>query len=376
MNAAEKSASELNASEPSAAEISASELTASIGGASSHLPLHQPSHPHLHPPSQAPLLELRGLRTAFHTRQGAWPAVDGVDLLVHPGEIVGLVGESGSGKSVTGFSIMRLIDPPGEIVAGEILFNGRDLLKIAEDDMRRLRGDRIAMIFQDPLMTLNPVLRISEQMLEAIQTHHPEVPRDEALARCQQTLEMVGIADAAARLHNYPHAFSGGMRQRVAIAIAMLNQPDLLIADEPTTALDVTIQGQILYRMQELCRLHGTAMIWITHDLGVVAELADRIAVMYAGRIVESGPTGEVIDAPRHPYTQGLLRSMPGNRAPGKRLYQINGMAPNLTTRPVGCAFSPRCERAQPQCVAQDPAQTIEGTRSHRCHFPIQQGDA
>ena len=318
-----------------------------------------------------PLLEVRGLRTAFHTREGAWPAVDGVDLVVRAGEIVGLVGESGSGKSVTGFSLIGLIDPPGEIVGGEINFKGQDLRSLSEEDMRRLRGDRIAMIFQDPLMTLNPVLRISEQMLEAIQTHHPEVSRDAALNRCRETLEMVGIPGAASRLHSYPHAFSGGMRQRVAIAIAMLNQPDLIIADEPTTALDVTIQGQILYRMQELCRRYGTAMIWITHDLGVVAELADRIAVMYAGRIVESGPTGDVLDAPRHPYTRGLLRSMPGNIAPGKRLYQINGMAPNLTTRPMGCAFGPRCDRAQAQCAIQDPALTTEGARTHRCLFPL-----
>ena len=243
------------------------------------------------------ILEVRGLRTAFHTEAGAWLAVDGVDLTVRRGEIVGLVGESGSGKSVTGFSLLGLIDPPGEVVDGEVKFKGTDLRKLSEEQMRQLRGNRIAMIFQDPLMTLNPVLRIGEQMMEAILTHE-DVPRAEAEERCREALAMVGIPSPEKRLKSYPHEFSGGMRQRVAIAIAMLNKPDLIICDEPTTALDVTIQGQILYRMQEICREHNTALIWITHDLGVVAELADRVAVMYAGRIVESGPVEEVLDAP------------------------------------------------------------------------------
>ncbi|MFQ6684868.1 ABC transporter ATP-binding protein, partial [Bordetella pertussis] len=250
------------------------------------------------------LLDVRGLRTAFHTEAGAWPAVDGVDLVVRRGEIVGLVGESGSGKSVTGFSLLGLIDPPGEVVEGEIRFKGKDLRKLGEEQMRQLRGNRIAMIFQDPLMTLNPVLRIGEQMAEAILTHE-NVPRAQAMERCREALETVGIPSPDKRLRSFPHEFSGGMRQRVAIAIAMLNKPDLIICDEPTTALDVTIQGQILYRMQEICRQHDTALIWITHDLGVVAELADRVAVMYAGRIVESGPVDAVLDAPRHPYTRG-----------------------------------------------------------------------
>ncbi|MCH1998233.1 ABC transporter ATP-binding protein, partial [Achromobacter xylosoxidans] len=275
------------------------------------------------------LLEVRGLRTAFHTEAGAWLAVDGVDLTVRRGEIVGLVGESGSGKSVTGFSLLGLIDPPGEVVDGEVKFKGNDLRKLSEEQMRQLRGNRIAMIFQDPLMTLNPVLRIGEQMMEAILTHE-DVPRAEAMERCREALAMVGIPSPEKRLKSYPHEFSGGMRQRVAIAIAMLNKPDLIICDEPTTALDVTIQGQILYRMQEICREHNTALIWITHDLGVVAELADRVAVMYAGRIVESGLVEQVLDAPRHPYTRGLLDSMPGATTPGARLHQINGMAPSL----------------------------------------------
>ena len=316
------------------------------------------------------LLEVRGLRTAFHTEAGAWLAVDGVDLTVRRGEIVGLVGESGSGKSVTGFSLLGLIDPPGEVVDGEVKFKGNDLRKLSEEQMRQLRGNRIAMIFQDPLMTLNPVLRIGEQMMEAILTHE-NVPRAEALERCREALAMVGIPSPEKRLKSYPHEFSGGMRQRVAIAIAMLNKPDLIICDEPTTALDVTIQGQILYRMQEICREHNTALIWITHDLGVVAELADRVAVMYAGRIVESGPVEQVLDAPLHPYTRGLLDSMPGATTPGARLHQINGMAPSLAGRPSGCAFRPRCTRAVTRCTEQAPTVTTEGSRSYRCYVPI-----
>ncbi|ANY14680.1 ABC transporter ATP-binding protein [Bordetella pseudohinzii] len=316
------------------------------------------------------LLEVRGLRTAFHTEAGAWPAVDGVDLTVKRGEIVGLVGESGSGKSVTGFSLLGLIDPPGEVVEGEIRFKGKDLRKLNEEQMRQLRGNRIAMIFQDPLMTLNPVLKVGEQMLEAILTHE-NMPRQQALERCREALAMVGIPSPEKRLNAYPHEFSGGMRQRVAIAIAMLNRPDLIICDEPTTALDVTIQGQILYRMQEICREHQTALIWITHDLGVVAELADKVAVMYAGRIVESGPVNEVLDAPRHPYTRGLLDSMPARTQPGSRLHQINGMAPSLSARPSGCAFRPRCPNVIPRCTEQPPAATHEGPRSFRCYVPI-----
>src|SRR3546814_219483 len=219
------------------------------------------------------------------------------------------------------------------------------------------------MIFQDPLMTLNPVLRIGEQMMEAILTHE-NVPAAQARERCREALAMVGIPAPEKRLDSYPHEFSGGMRQRVAIAIAMLNNPDLIICDEPTTALDVTIQGQILYRMQEICRKHDTALIWITHDLGVVAELADHVAVMYAGRIVEAGPVEQVLDAPRHPYTRGLLDSMPANTAPGARLHQIEGMAPSLAGRPAGWAFRPRCPSAITRCVAPAPSAIQEGPRS------------
>lgn len=317
-----------------------------------------------------PLLSVRGLHTVFHTEEGAWPAVSGVDLTIQPGEIVGLVGESGSGKSVTGFSIFGLIDPPGEVIAGEVLFKGQNLRDLSEEQMRQLRGNRIAMIFQDPLMTLNPVLRIEEQMLEAIQTH-ASVPRAQALKRCIEALEMVGIPSAESRLRGFPHEFSGGMRQRVAIAIAMLNQPELIICDEPTTALDVTIQGQILYRMQEICRTHGTALVWITHDLGVIAELADQVAVMYAGKIVESGPVSEVLDNPAHPYTRGLLDSLPGAIQPGERLHQISGMAPSLSNRTSGCAFQPRCAHALAQCATREPELTTVKNRTYRCFAPL-----
>ncbi|HEY9572972.1 MAG TPA: ABC transporter ATP-binding protein, partial [Pusillimonas sp.] len=301
------------------------------------------------------LLEVRGLQTAFHTEAGAWLAVDGVDLTVERGEIVGLVGESGSGKSVTGFSLVGLIDSPGEVVAGSVRFDGTELRDMDEAQLRSLRGKRIAMIFQDPLMTLNPVLKVGEQMAEAIYTHDATASRAQIRERCVQALAQVGIPSPETRLDNYPHEFSGGMRQRVAIAIAMLNKPDLIIADEPTTALDVTIQAQILFEMQKLCAEQNTALIWITHDLGVVAELADKVAVMYAGRIVECGTVEQVLSNPMHPYTRGLLDSMPGQAAPGSRLVQIDGMAPTLTGRETGCAFRPRCPKAADICAQQAP---------------------
>ncbi|NYT57964.1 ABC transporter ATP-binding protein [Alcaligenaceae bacterium] len=318
------------------------------------------------------LLDVQGLQTAFHTEAGAWLAVDGVDLTIKRGEILGLVGESGSGKSVTGFSLLGLIDAPGEVVAGSVRFKGEELRGLSEEQMRTLRGDRIAMIFQDPLMTLNPVLKVGEQMAEAISTHYPRVSREEIRARCIEALGQVGIPSPQTRLDNYPHEFSGGMRQRVAIAIAMLNKPELIIADEPTTALDVTIQGQILFEMQKLCREQNTAMIWITHDLGVVAELADQVAVMYAGRIVEYGSVEQVLGSPLHPYTQGLLESMPGVTTPGERLAQIEGMAPTLTTREAGCPFRPRCTRSDVLCGQRAPEVTIRGERHFRCHFPLE----
>lgn len=317
------------------------------------------------------LLSVHGLETVFHTKEGAWLAVDGVDLTVRRGEILGLVGESGSGKSVTGFSLISLIDPPGEVNAGSVVFDGIELRDLDEEQMRQLRGNRIAMIFQDPLMTLNPVLRVGEQMMEAILTHFPATPKSKARERCYEALERVGIPAPKSRFDRYPHEFSGGMRQRVAIAIAMLNNPELIIADEPTTALDVTIQAQILYEMQKLGREQNTAMIWITHDLGVVAELVDTVAVMYAGRIVEYGPVDEIIQNPYHPYTQGLIRSMPSATQPGERLQQIDGMAPTLAGREQGCPFRPRCYMAQPKCGQTPPPVSKRGQREFRCFFPL-----
>jgi peptide/nickel transport system ATP-binding protein len=324
----------------------------------------------------SPLLEVCGLRTVFHDLAGAWPAVDGVDLVVRPGEIVGLVGESGSGKSVTGFSLVQLIDAPGEIVSGDVLFKGEDLRRASEERLRYLRGDRIAMIFQDPLMTLNPVLTIGEQMCEAIQEHR-SCSTQEALAEASRALSRVGISSPETRLKQYPHEFSGGMRQRVAIATALLNRPDLIIADEPTTALDVTIQSQILFEVQKLSRETGTAVLWITHDLAVVAELADRVAVMYAGRIVETGTVDDVLDRPRHPYTLGLLGSSAATVAPGERLKQIDGAAPSIDARPSGCPFRPRCERALLVCAQIDPSPQVTGNgQSYRCHNPVPESPA
>ncbi|MCA3414594.1 MAG: ABC transporter ATP-binding protein [Roseomonas sp.] len=317
----------------------------------------------------APTLEVRDLQTHFFTRAGVVKAVDGVSFSVGRGKVMGLVGESGSGKSVTGFSIIGLVDPPGRIAGGSILFQGRDLAKLSEEEMRDLRGNRIAMIFQDPMMTLNPVLRIDTQMIETVLAHK-KVSHEEARQRARDTLGMVGIPSPDERLKAYPHQFSGGMRQRVAIAIALLHEPQLIIADEPTTALDVTIQGQILAEVQKLCANTGTSMIWITHDLSVVAGLADDIAVMYAGRIVEKGAVGEVLDKPLHPYTHGLIGSVPSRNKRGEALRQIPGMTPSLLNLPPGCAFRARCPRASEACLAEPVMAEILPGREVRCIHP------
>ncbi|MCF7647211.1 ABC transporter ATP-binding protein [Bacillus subtilis] len=314
-------------------------------------------------------LKISNLRTSFFTRAGEACAVNGINLTVGKGEIVGLVGESGSGKTVTGFSIMGLIDEPGRIVEGSIELNGEDLVKASSKRLAALRGDRLAMIFQDPMMTLNPVMRIDEQMMETILIHH-KVSKKEARIRSQKALEAVGIPSAADRLKAYPHELSGGMRQRVAIAIALINNPDVIIADEPTTALDVTIQAQILYLVRDLARNHDTGLIWVTHDLGVAAEIANRIAVMYAGRIVEQGPANEILDRPRHPYTEGLIRSLPEGQDDLARLYQIPGMTPSLLNLPKGCPFAPRCERAAELCHETLPDERNDGVVRYRCHYP------
>jgi peptide/nickel transport system ATP-binding protein len=317
----------------------------------------------------APTLEVRDLATHFDTRAGTVRAVDGVSFTVDAGQVLGLVGESGSGKSVTGFSIIGLLDPPGRVAGGRILFKGRDLTKLSEPELRDLRGNRIAMIFQDPMMTLNPVLRIDTQMMETVFAHQ-RVSAAEARRRSRDALGMVGIPSPEERLSAYPHQFSGGMRQRVAIAIALLHRPDLIIADEPTTALDVTIQAQILAEVQKLAREVGTALIWITHDLSVVAGLADDIAVMYAGRIVETGRVGDVLDHPLHPYTSGLIGSVPSRNRRGSKLHQIPGMTPSLLNLPPGCAFRTRCPRADAACEADPPVSEPVPGHALRCFHP------
>jgi len=318
-----------------------------------------------------PLLAVRGLRTHFFTRGGVVRAVEDVSFDVRRGEVVALVGESGSGKSMTAYSIMGLIDLPGRITAGSIRFEGRDLTALAPEAMRQLRGNRIAMIFQDPMMTLNPVLRIDTQMVEAILAHS-DVSRTLALKRARDALVRVGIPSPDERLRGYPHQFSGGMRQRVAIAIAFLNVPALIIADEPTTALDVTIQGQILFEMQKLSRETGAALLWITHDLSVVAGLADRICVMYAGRVVEAGTAKDVLGAPRHPYTRGLLDSVPGDDQAHARLKQISGMTPSPLGLAPGCPFRARCQYAAADCDLEPELRSVGGEgHGVRCFYPL-----
>jgi len=317
------------------------------------------------------VLEVEGLRTHFFTRAGVVKAVDDVGFALERGKVLGLVGESGSGKSITGYSIMGLVDEPGRIVSGSIRLEGAELTRLGREAWRRLRGNRIAMIFQDPMMTLNPVLRIDTQMVEAVRAHHA-VSRAAAIERCREALAWVGIASPDERLRAYPHQFSGGMRQRIAIAIALLNRPAVVIADEPTTALDVTIQGQILFEMQRLCRESGAALIWITHDLSVVAGLADSICVMYAGRIVESGPVDAILDAPLHPYTRGLLDSIPSRNVPGRPLAQIPGMAPSPFALAGGCAFRDRCSRASAACAVAPAASRPAQLRTLRCVHPLQ----
>jgi peptide/nickel transport system ATP-binding protein len=315
------------------------------------------------------LLQVEELATHFFTGNGVAKAVDGVSFSLAKGEILGLVGESGSGKSVTGFSILRLVDPPGRVVSGRVMFDGQDLASLSDESIRAIRGKRIAMIFQDPMMTLNPVLRIDTQMVEAMQAHAP-VSRKAALDRCRQVLAMVGISAPHERLASYPHHFSGGMRQRVAIAIALLHEPDLIIADEPTTALDDTIQAQILAEVQKLAAQTGTALIWISHDLAVVSALADRIAVMYGGRIVEQGRTADVIERPLHPYTRGLIDSVPSRNKRGEPLRQIPGMAPSIFSLPKGCAFQPRCSRGDSACLSPPPGEEHRPGQWARCFHP------
>jgi peptide/nickel transport system ATP-binding protein len=317
-----------------------------------------------------PVLSVENLKTYFFTKAGVVKAVDDVTFSVDEGKVLGLVGESGSGKTVTGFSIMGLVDPPGRIVGGRVLLEGENLLERRDDAMRRLRGDRIAMIFQDPMMTLNPVLRIDTQMIETVLAHQA-VSRERARELSRAALGRVGIPSPDDRLKAYPHQLSGGMRQRVAIAIALLNNPRVIVADEPTTALDVTIQAQILFEVQKLARETGTAMIWITHDLSVIAGLADEVCVMYAGRIVESGPTADLLDSPKHPYTAGLIASIPSRNVRGQPLKQIPGMTPSLLRLKPGCPFRDRCPNAGAACEVMPEITRPSPVRTLRCFYPM-----
>jgi oligopeptide transport system ATP-binding protein len=316
------------------------------------------------------LLEVKDLRTYFDTEDGEVKAVDGISIQLKRGETLGIVGESGSGKSVTNLSIVRLIpSPPGRIVSGQILFDGIDILKLKENDVRKIRGRRIAMIFQDPMTSLNPFMKISRQLMELTQLHLGHTRR-QAYDHAIEMLETVGIPDARSRANSYPHEFSGGMRQRVMIAMALSCEPELLIADEPTTALDVTIQAQILELIKTLKRATGASVILITHDLGVVAGMTDHLIVMYAGKAFEQAPTAELFALPGNPYTKGLLRSVPDPTAEQGELYQIPGLPPDLAHLPSGCPFAPRCDRAEDICRREFPP-FVQLTAEHfsLCHF-------
>jgi oligopeptide/dipeptide ABC transporter ATP-binding protein len=322
-----------------------------------------------------PLLDVRGLRTYFHVMDGTVKAVDGVDFSIPRGGTVGLVGESGCGKSVTAHTIMRLIDiPPGEIVSGEVLFDGRDLLKLPMDKMRQVRGKEIAMIFQEPMTSLNPVFTIGDQIAEAVLLHN-EVNKKEAWDRAIESLKDVGVSAPERRVKQYPHELSGGMRQRAMIAMALSCNPKLLIADEPTTALDVTIQAQILELIKEIQVRTGTALLLITHDLAVVAETVETIAVMYGGRIVETGSVEQVLLSPQHPYTQGLLNSIPGVAKRGQALSVIKGVVPNPFRMPPGCKFEPRCPYAWGRCSQSEPDLIeVPGGAKSRCFLHAPEG--
>ncbi|WP_416972088.1 ABC transporter ATP-binding protein [Streptomyces sp. 4F14] len=325
----------------------------------------------------APLLEVRDLHVEFHTREGVVRAVNGVNYSVKPGETLAVLGESGSGKSVTAQAIMGILDmPPARIPQGEILFRGQDMLKMSGDERRKIRGSKIAMIFQDALSSLNPVLSVGYQLGEMFRVHQG-LSKKEAKAKAIELMDRVKIPAAAARVNDYPHQFSGGMRQRIMIAMALALEPDLIIADEPTTALDVTVQAQVMDLLAELQREYNMGLILITHDLGVVADVADKIAVMYAGRIVERAPVHELYKRPAHPYTRGLLDSIPRLDQKGQELYAIKGLPPNLLRIPTGCAFNPRCPKAEDVCREKVPAllpvTEQDGTelvgRASACHF-------
>ena len=301
-----------------------------------------------------PLLEVEHLRVEFPTRRGTLLAIDDISFSIAPGEILGVVGESGAGKSLTGAAIIGLLDPPGRIAGGEIRLAGQRIDNLPYEAMRKIRGRQIGAIFQDPLTSLNPLYTIGRQLIETIRTHLP-VSEDEARTRAIRLLQETGIPAAEQRIEQYPHQFSGGMRQRVVIALALAAEPKLIVADEPTTALDVSIQAQIISLLKRLCKNHGAAVMLVTHDMGVIAETCDRVAVMYAGRIVEVGPVADVIHRPSHPYTVGLMGSIPAMGEERERLAQIDGAMPRLNAIPAGCAFNPRCPNAFDRCKVERP---------------------
>ena len=320
----------------------------------------------------APILKVSGLRTYFFTGEGVTKAVDGVDFEVHRGEVLGIVGESGCGKSVTALSILRLVaNPPGRIVDGAVHFQGRDLLQLSDREMRAVRGEKISMVFQDPLASLNPVLRVGYQLAEVFR-YHLGLDRVKSLAESVKMLRATEIPSPAERVRNYPHEMSGGMRQRAMIAMALACQPALMIADEPTTALDVTVQAQVLKLMKEICRARDTAMILITHDMGVIANMCKRVAVMYAGRVVEYADVFTLFKQPAHPYTEGLLKSLPRLGAKANRLESIEGQPPMLNNLPPGCPYAPRCRYVQDRCRQEAPPLTaVKPGHEVRCYFPL-----
>jgi peptide/nickel transport system ATP-binding protein len=320
-----------------------------------------------------PLLEVKNLRVEFPTRRGTLVAVDDVSFEIAPGEVLGVVGESGAGKSLTGTAIIGLLEPPGRIAAGEVRLQGQRIDNLPAAEMRRVRGKRIGAVFQDPLTSLNPLYTVGEQLTETITTHLP-LSRTQARDRAIQLLTEVGIPAAERRIDHYPHQFSGGMRQRVVIALALCAEPKLIVADEPTTALDVSIQAQIIALLKRLCQEHGAAVMLITHDMGVIAETADRVAVMYAGRIAEIGPVRDVIHQARHPYTVGLMSAIPKLGDARERLAQIEGAMPRLTAIPRGCAFNPRCPRVADRCRTERPDLIEAGRTRAACWLYVQSG--
>ncbi|MFG6455310.1 ABC transporter ATP-binding protein [Roseateles sp. BYS96W] len=317
-----------------------------------------------------PLLEVNHLRVEFPTRRGTLLALDDISLTIAPGEILGVVGESGAGKSLTGAAIIGLLDPPGRIAAGEIHLAGRRIDNLPYDQMRRVRGREIGAVFQDPLTSLNPLYTVGQQLVETIVTHL-NLSAAQARQRAIELLASTGIPAPEARVDHYPHQFSGGMRQRVVIALALAAQPKLIVADEPTTALDVSIQAQIIALLKKVCREQGAAVMLVTHDMGVIAESCDRVAVMYAGRVAEIGPVADVIHRPAHPYTAGLMGAIPAMDEDRERLLQIDGAMPRLIAIPSGCAFHPRCERATDRCRQERPELAAAGVTQAACWHPI-----